>query len=706
MGNTPLVVPFTLMAKLPGGAPDIAVAPQTAIFTRTDIASLAIGNPVNLTASGQTSGDGVLQGIYDGAGATATLHVSVHLTTTGTNGTSVDPAAPPALDGATAPDPITTIAPLLYPYDKTVFPLGLTSPLVMWNAPKSGDVYRLHYEEKDFVCDDYEVVTAPAQMRIEQKCWDWLTSSNTGDPITVTLSRWDATTMTAYVSATESWTLAHASMQGAIYYWTTASTTDAYLAKLAVGAGAQAQPLTVNGQKVCMACHAVSADGTTLVAAAGDIGMPAFPGETTSGTPGYCTTHNCQESPIASDDRAWVSFDVQPNSSALTMRKLSNLFAGNLAVNPDGKYTVFGDVQLYLADTTAGTPITGTGLDTYVPTAPNVGLMMPAFSPDGNHLVAVEGPPDPSGSPSFITLAGPTGDLLQFDFNESTHMFSNPKHFAVESTSGFPVGQTAIAYPTFSPDANWIAFHVGDTPTACEGNCDTAETSLGANLHAEHGRRHARSPSSAQRHADGSRHPAEPQLRAHVRPHGARWLLLGRPLQRAGLGQPDRRRRRQDARERQQASLGVRHRRDAGHHRPEPPALLPGGAGPDAPEHARILGERALHRHGPELVQRGVPVLLGVLQCADVRGHREHDADVHPARRRVRAYRCRGISGRRLVTRWRRALDPRVLRRASGAVPQQHLPDPDEPVGTTSRASRGWPRRSLRPRGRSSEPRL
>jgi hypothetical protein len=479
----PTPVPFTLMAKQKGGGPDVAVTPQTAVFTRSDLATLAIGNPVNVTPTGHTSGSGVLQGIYQGAGATATLQVQVHLSNVGAG---VDPTAPGALDGATAQDP--SAITLLYPYDKTVFPLGLKSPLVMWNAPKAGDVYRLHYEEKDFVCDDYEVVTPPAQLRIDgsnatkQGCWDWLTSSNQGDPIQVTLSRWDAATKMAYVSAKETWTLAKANMQGAVYYWTTSGPSDAYLAKLGTGAGATPLPLTVNGQQVCMACHAVSADGTTLVAVAGDIGMPssAFPGENTSGTPGYCATSGACQEDMPTDDRAWISFGLPttPTSAALTTRKQSNLFGGNLAVNPDGKYAVFGDVQLYLADTTVGTPIPNTGLDNFMPDIGTVGLMMPAFSPDGAHLTAVEGPADPSGQPSFITLAGSTGKLVELDFNEMTHTFSNPKRLAAES--GFPVAQSAIAYPTFSPDANWIAFHVGDKPTACENNCDAAETSTGA----------------------------------------------------------------------------------------------------------------------------------------------------------------------------------------------------------------------------------
>jgi hypothetical protein len=474
------MVPFTLMAKQPNG-PDIAVTPSAAIFTRSDIATVAIGNPVNLVLSGQASGSGILQGIYDGAGATAMVNVTVHLSNTGSG---VDPNAPGALDGATATDPTAGISPLLYPYNNTVFPLGLTSPLVMWNAPKSGDVYRLDYKEMGFECTDYEVISTPAQQRMPQSCWDWLTSSNQGDPVQVTLSRWDATTKMAYVSATETWTLAHANMQGAVYYWTTSGPTDAYLAKLGVGAGATPQPLfDQNGQHTCMACHAVSADGSTLVAVAGNdtAPSPAFPGENTTATPGYCssTAVPCQED-FSTDYRSWVSF----NLPGMTVRKLANLFGGNVAVNRNGKYTVFGDVQLYLADTTSGMYYTNTGLDNVALDTGNVGLMMPAFSPDGNHLVAVEGPADPGaqGQPSYICLANnpPSvgAKLIQLDFNEGTRTFSNLKRLAMESS--LPAAQSAFAYPSYSPDSNWVAFHAGDKPTACEVDCLADETSTGA----------------------------------------------------------------------------------------------------------------------------------------------------------------------------------------------------------------------------------
>jgi hypothetical protein len=478
--NAPLAINFKLIASNPP-LPDKDVAPQQAVFTRSDIAAMTPNNPVVLTASGQAAGDGVLQAVYGGRVAIATLHVSVHLTSTGMG---VDPGAPGAIDGATAPDP--SVTSLLYPYDQTVFPQGLVSPLMMWNAPNAGDVYRIRYEEKDFICDDYQVVTPPAQMRLSQKCWDAMTSSNQGDPISVTLSRWDAATKKAYVSAKQSWPLALANMQGAVYYWTTTGPTDAYLASIQPGLGAKPKPLysAATGGTPCLACHGVSADGKTLVAVAGDVGKPspAFPGENTMGGPasGYCaiSTNTCDETPLANDARAWISFDIA--NGDIKPRYQSNMFGGNVAVSPDGTDTVFGDVTLFLADTKTGNVYLSSGLDNVALDTGNLGLMMPAFSPDGKHLVAVEGGTDTaSGSTSYITLTGASAKLLQLDYDGVNHKFSNPKGFATEGTFTNTM-EKAFAYPTYSPDSSLIVFHAGDRPAACGMQCDANETSTGA----------------------------------------------------------------------------------------------------------------------------------------------------------------------------------------------------------------------------------
>jgi hypothetical protein len=403
---------FTLKATI-GGMSQVVQA-DSIEFDRPDIATLTPGSPLTVTAVGTYAAIGKLHGLYKGLEAVATVEVVIQKKDVGTG---IDATIVAALDAAgLAQDP--QIAALLYPYDKTVFALGLASPLVMWTAPNDGDVYRLRYEQKGYVFDTYRTVTKPAQLRADQLVWDYLTTSNQGDPVKVTLSRYDTAAKQAYTSATESWTIAPESLRGAIYYWTTSGT--GHLAKIQPGTGAQ--PQTVNGGK-CMGCHAVSADGSTLVA--GWEGQPVNDG--------------------TGDNRPWASFDLPSES----LRKLSTYFAGTLAVNPNGKYTVFGSQKLKLGDTTTGAVVPGSGLDT-LPLDPGmVGFMNPAFSPDGKKLAMIEG----AGS-WYHNLKG--GQLVLVDFDEATTKFSNKQPLA--HTSKFKTGQNVLQYPSFSPDSKWIAF--------------------------------------------------------------------------------------------------------------------------------------------------------------------------------------------------------------------------------------------------------
>ncbi|MEO8799127.1 MAG: hypothetical protein ABI551_14660, partial [Polyangiaceae bacterium] len=161
---------------------------------------------VGLAAACGSSDDSTFgNGAGDDGGfeATATLDVIVHQKNT--NGISASVVA--ALDAASAAD--ASVTSLLYPYDKTVFALGLTSPLVMWNAPKAGDTYRFELSQANYTYDVYATVGATGQYRLDQAIWDTVTASNkaASSPLTLTVSRYDATAGKAYVAATESFTV-------------------------------------------------------------------------------------------------------------------------------------------------------------------------------------------------------------------------------------------------------------------------------------------------------------------------------------------------------------------------------------------------------------------------------------------------------------------------------------------------------------------
>src|SRR5262249_42181842 len=152
--------------------------------------------------------------------------------------------------------------------------------------------------------------------------------------------------------------------------------------------------------------------------------------------------------------------------------KASTYFAGNVAVNPDGKYVVFGSQKLQLGETATGNVITTAGFDK-LPLDPSaVGFMTPAFSPDGKKLAMVEG----AGSWYHNLM---NGKLVVVDFDQASAKVSNLVSLAPASM--FTTAQHAIAYPSFAPDSSHVAFHVGDYATGCDAQgCDANATQIGA----------------------------------------------------------------------------------------------------------------------------------------------------------------------------------------------------------------------------------
>lgn len=403
------------------------VTPESLAFDRPDIAKIGANAPATLTATGVHAGTGTLRGIWKGKEATAKLHVVVKIVDVPPG---LDPAAIAALKNAPLPaDP--TLKTILYPYDQTLWPLGLTSPLMMWNAPGAADLYRVHLEQSNFTYDGFVSVAPPAQVRVPQNVWDRITASNVGDPIKLELSRWDATAKAAFSSTKQTWPIAPASLRGAIYYWTTSG--GGHMSRIRPGTGAA--PEILNGGK-CMGCHAVSADGTTLVAAI--------------------------EDGVVNPDRAWQSFSLP------TMTKgsvTSDVFAGNVALNPDGRFVVYGNKDgnqpLSLAETKTAQVLAPSGLEGLALAPGNTGLMMPAFAPGGRLLTAIEG-----AGTAFHNLKGDAARLALLDFDPQTMKFTNYRGLA--TAAQFPVGQRAFGYPSFTPDSQWVAFHVGDYPTGCD----------------------------------------------------------------------------------------------------------------------------------------------------------------------------------------------------------------------------------------------
>ncbi|HEY0469530.1 MAG TPA: hypothetical protein VGC79_35315, partial [Polyangiaceae bacterium] len=364
----------------------VEVAAESLEFDRPDLASFELGPPAELIATGSLAGTGTLHAVYGGLEATAELVVNI--VETNLNGT-IPKAALSALGKPNlARDP--ALDSLLYPYDQTVFALGLSSPQIMWTAPNAaGDVYRVQLEQSGYSYDFYTAVRAPARVRVPQDAWDRVTASNSGDALTLSVSRWDKATSKAYASVTESFTIAPESLRGAIYYWTASqsdpkddTTRKGNITRIYPGAGAE--PETLNEGR-CMGCHSVSADGSTLVATVEDLATaPALAPYTN----GWSAT------------RPWAAFALPDKlGEPATLSKQTTMYGANSALTPDGKYVVFGgqaepatpgSKYISLAKTATGEVIADSGLDDLVLGSAQMGVMMPSFSPDGTKLALVE----------------------------------------------------------------------------------------------------------------------------------------------------------------------------------------------------------------------------------------------------------------------------------------------------------------------------
>jgi hypothetical protein len=485
-GVKPGTAQFRLKAKLKSGG-TVDVAPESLQFDRPDIASAANGIPITLTAGGTFAGTGKVHGIYGKIEAIADLTVKVARREVGSG---IPDAVITALDGANlGPDP--SLNTLRYPYDKTVFPLGLTSPLLMWDAPVSNEVYKLHYEEDGYTYDRYLTAAKPAQLRIDQEMWDRVTASNKGDPLELTIARYSKANSKAFLSTSVTWTVAPVSLRGAIYYWTAKKLDNVEAGKIVrirVGAGSKPETMStgLSGQ-TCMGCHAVSADGSTLAAS-----VQAAP----TGDPSSYAYTNGWIPPNASvSGRAWASFDLPSG----TVRKQTKMVGNNLALTPDGKYTVFGgrmqthaqaqgapeqwqagSKYMTLADTKTGNIIVDSGLDDAQLTAGNYGLSMPAFSPDGRKLAAVEFA-YATNAEIRDNVIPDSNAVLVFGFDPNTLKF-NPTPTRLPLGTFTPYTNEGIGYPSFTPNGNYVAYHVGNHSTGCwsGSGCDDKVQHRGA----------------------------------------------------------------------------------------------------------------------------------------------------------------------------------------------------------------------------------
>ena len=326
--------------------------------------------------------------------------VKLHLTEDG----GVDDSVKQMFGGGGAPDP--TLA-LLYPYEDTVFPRDLIAPVVQWSGGTAADTYFLHLDAPTFEYEAWFAGVDPGRFTFPTApldVWQKLTASVVAADVDVSLQRYDGSAV--YQAQTSRWHIADAELIGTIYYW---EVNQGNVVRLKVGDPAPETFLQKPPGVTCVACHSVSADGSTLVA--------SFHG-------GY--------SP-------WGTFETSDGASIYA----TDTTSGFQAISPEGDYVVWGQTS-GVANLSASD-----SLNVLASLPPMVGGGFPAFpawSPDGTKLaytVRTDG--------NWLDFNN--ASLWVSDVDLVTPGFAND-HELVAPTAA----RTAVTYPTWSPDSEWVAY--------------------------------------------------------------------------------------------------------------------------------------------------------------------------------------------------------------------------------------------------------
>jgi hypothetical protein len=413
-------------AFTPGGSV-AGVAKVTATVGSEEVSTTVTVKMV-VDQNGVTGGGGTGSGGWGGVGGEGP-------------GVPIDAALRAILEGAPTADP--SLA-WLYPYNGTVWPLGILPPLLQWTqgaAPADAVYIHLtseHYDYKGFFGRPTALPAGAPLVRhpIPQDVWKAASTSNAGGTLTASIVV--AAGGTAYGPISQTWKLARGPLKGTVYYQSYGTALaknygggiggDGMFggATLAIR-GDSVEPTLVAGSNggtaACRVCHSVSADGSRMIVQRGD----DYPSSTSFAlAAGYAETVY----PATDRDKfGWVG--LSPDG-ALGLGNAAPLHAGAPASS-------------LLYDMNTGAEVPSTGLASFVTKAG-----FPAFAPDGNRVAFSLY----SGAGNATTGAGDGSQLVSMAFDRASSTFSDPRLLFKAAADKAP------GWPSFLPTNDAVVFSV------------------------------------------------------------------------------------------------------------------------------------------------------------------------------------------------------------------------------------------------------
>ncbi|HEY3817623.1 MAG TPA: hypothetical protein VGL81_10650 [Polyangiaceae bacterium] len=476
--------PFTTTLTLGGATQTV-----TSTWALADYTLGAISGAGTFTPQGTIAGTATVIAMYGMAKATTTVTITIDLsaqlgpvtlpdgTTIPQSAAGITPTNLTALQGTPTATDAGTPTTIIYPYDQTVFPLGLLAPVAQFSAGTiAPQDFKISLDTTGFHWDGYGHVGNPAQLQaaIPQPMWDGALASaqptKANPQAVVVLSIVKAAGGVAYGPAQAHLVIAPGQLTGIIYYESYSSDnlpdgggTDFGL--WAVKPGQEQPPSHL--QQGCIICHGVAASGNTITMGTDDPTVGQLTGvyriETDGGYTQLATSPANLPYPITSIDSRGLGWGTNSPDGKVVLRGLNQFWGG----------------QTLLAWSVPGSPLVDDAgavqpLSTVMTVNGDFNMFVPEYSVDGNHLVYVTATnaagAGPAGTPSesigIVDIATSLGDGGAGGNGAVT--LSNPQMIYDSTQPGAGTGAGLFTkVPTFLPDSKSIVFE--ETKSTAQG---------------------------------------------------------------------------------------------------------------------------------------------------------------------------------------------------------------------------------------------
>jgi hypothetical protein len=303
---------------------------------------------------------------------------------------------------------------ILYPYDGTVFPVGLVPPSIMFRDGNDGAYLKLTY--KDVANIKYETAvasTSPAELDIPPKPWNQVLRRTQGQPLEAEISTLKAGKVS---TCRYTWRVAQGAMTGSVFY-NTYNHPDLQgqgaVMRLTLGATESELYLHYDGRSQegsgpCISCHSVSFNGEMMAASTHNYAPLMQTFETNS----YAISASMPAQRVSPLPESTFAAFTPKGDKMLAMGNPDCTAGSNgFPRSPNNFPLLVGPTVAGLHDTSTGQKLEAKGLD------PNFYMWMPQFSPAGDKVVFNHAKPGPNGTDRR--------ELAIMDYDDTSNTFSN-----------------------------------------------------------------------------------------------------------------------------------------------------------------------------------------------------------------------------------------------------------------------------------------